>query len=227
MAAVREYRQLPPVPPPGATEIILVRHGQSEAAVEGRSFALIDGQGDPPLSTDGQAQAQKVCRRLAHEKVDAIYVTTLQRTRQTAQGLIDALDVEPVVESDLREVFVGEWEGGLMRQKVAERDPLAIRLFTEQRWDVIPGAESASSFSTRVRAAVDRIAGRHRDERVIVFTHGGTIGELLAQATGSRPFAFVGADNASISHLVVTPERWNLRRFNDTAHLEGSLPKSL
>ncbi len=59
-----------------------------------------------------------------------------------------------------------------------------------------------------------------------VFTHGGTIGELLAQATGSEPFAFTGADNASISVLVVTPPRWILRRFNDTAHLDAASPGS-
>ena len=42
---------------------------------------------------------------------------------------------------------------------------------------------------------------------------------LLAQATDSAPFAFLGADNASISKLVVTEERWVLRGYNDIAHL--------
>ena len=32
-------------------------------------------------------------------------------------------------------------------------------------------------------------------------------------------FTFVGSDNAGISHLVVTGDRWIIRRFNDTAHL--------
>ena len=54
-----------------------------------------------------------------------------------------------------------------------------------------------------------------------MFSHGAAIGEILAQATGSEPFAFVGADNASISRLVVTPDRWIIRGYNDTAHLEG------
>ncbi len=38
---------------------------------------------------------------------------------------------------------------------------------------------------------------------------------------GKRGFAFVGADNGSITHLVVTADRWIVRRFNDTAHLGG------
>ncbi len=59
----------------------------------------------------------------------------------------------------------------------------------------------------------------HPGARVVAFSHGAAIGEALAQATGSRPFAFLMTDNAAIARLVLTPERWILRGFNDTAHL--------
>ena len=124
------------------------------------------------------------------------------------------------VEPDLREVHLGEWEGGEFRQRVADHDPLTVRMWNEQRWDVIPGSESAEAFAERVRAGVGRIAAAHPDQRVVVFSHGGTIGQVLSEATGSRPFAFLGADNGSISHVVVEPDRWTVRRFNDTTHLE-------
>ncbi|MBV8162179.1 MAG: histidine phosphatase family protein, partial [Acidimicrobiia bacterium] len=45
--------------------MLLVRHGESEAAVAGESFALLDGQSDPALSPEGEAEAQLVCERLA------------------------------------------------------------------------------------------------------------------------------------------------------------------
>jgi probable phosphoglycerate mutase len=106
---------------------------------------------------------------------------------------------------------------------VTDQHPVAIRIFEEQRWDVIPGAEAAAPFAARVRAAVERIAAAHPDQRVAAFAHGGTIGEILHQTTDSRPFAFMGADNASISHIVVTEQRWILRRFNDTTHLQGAM----
>ena len=76
-------------------------------------------------------------------------------------------------------------------------------------------------FGGRLRRSVERIAAAHPGGRVVVFSHGAAIGEVLAQATGSEPFAFVGADNASISKVVVTPERWVLRGYNDTSHLTG------
>lgn len=214
------HRQIRFEAPAGAVELLLVRHGESEAAVEGRPFPLVDGHGDPALSDDGVEQAERVGERLAGAGIDAIYVTSLRRTAQTAQPLAQRLGLTPIVEADLREVHLGEWEGGLFRKKVRDNDPIAIEMYTQQRWDVIPGAERGEAFSARVRAGIERIAAAHADQRVAVFAHGGTIGEVLAQATASAPFAFSGADNGSVSQLVVTPERWIVRRFNDTAHLE-------
>src|ERR1019366_2118396 len=121
---------------------------------------------------------------------------------------------------DLREVRLGDWEGGLFRQKVADADPVAVRMLTEERWDVVPGAESPIAFSTRIRNGIERIAAAHPDSRVVAFSHGAAIAEVLHQATGSRAFAFLMSDNAAIARLVLTPERWILRGFNDTAHLE-------
>jgi len=51
------------------------------------------------------------------------------------------------------------------------------------------------------------------------------IGQVLALASGSRPFAFVTSDNGSISRLVVSGERWIVRGYNDTAHLEPPGPQ--
>jgi probable phosphoglycerate mutase len=216
---VPEYRQLRFEPPPGATAVLLIRHGESEPLVDDRPFPLLDGQGDPALAPEGREQAQRVCDRLALEGVDAICVTSLRRTAQTAAPLVRNLGIEPVVEPDLREVFLGEWEGGLLRKMMVELGPLARRVRDEQRWEIVPGAESAATFSRRVRRGLERIAAFHPDQRVALFTHGGVVGELLAQATGSEPFAFSGADNGSISEVVVTQQSWIVRRFNDTTHL--------
>ena len=97
---------------------------------------------------------------------------------------------------------------------------MAQRMWAEGRWDVIPGAEPAQEFAVRVRGAIERLAAAHPDQRLAVFTHGGVIGQAMALASGSRVFAFTGADNGSVSHLVIAGRHWIIRRFNDTAHLE-------
>ncbi len=207
--------------PPGSTELLLVRHGASADSVEGESFELVEGQGDPPLSEVGRHQAEQVALRLALEPVDGLYVSNLRRTAETAAPLVERTGIHPVVEPDLREVFLGAWEGGLLRQMAVDRDPRFDQLLREQRWDVVPGAESRAVFGGRLRGAIERIAAAHPGGKVVVFSHGAAIGEILALASDSAPFAFINADNASISKMVVTPERWIVRGYNDTAHLAG------
>jgi probable phosphoglycerate mutase len=214
------HRQVRFVAPPGATRILLVRHGESMPFVDGEPFALVDGHADPALYVDGEEQARRVGERLAAEgEVRAIYVTPLQRTAQTAAPLAARLGIEPRVEPDLREVHLGEWEGGGLRKHARTGHPLIVQIFAEQRWDVVPGAEPTDAFDARVRAGVERIAAAHPDETVAAFVHGGVIGSVLSQATGAAGLAFVAADNGSISEIVVIGERWAVRRYNDTAHL--------
>lgn len=213
------YRQHRFIPPPGSCEILLIRHGESQPAYPGRPFPQTDGRADPELAPEGVEQAERVAQRLAGQRIDAIYVTSLRRTAQTAQPLARRLGLVPNVERQLREVGLGDWETSY-RQKVAENGPLLRRVWAEGRWDIIPGAEPAAEFAARVRGAIERLAAARPGQRLAVFTHGGVIGQAMALASGSRVFAFAGADNGSVSHLVITGSQWIIRGFNDTAHLD-------
>jgi len=148
-------------------------------------------------------------------------VTTLQRTSQTAAPLAAKTGLVPEVVADLREVHLGDWEGGEFRARASHGDPLVAELFAQQRWDVIPGAEAMADLVARVRAGMATVvAATGPGASAAAFVHGGVIGELCRQATGSRPFAFVHADNGSITRLVASPGgRLLLRSFNDTSHL--------
>lgn len=210
------------VPPPDSVEVVVVRHGASEAALPGRRFPLVDGQGDPALSEVGRGQARSVARELADERFSAMFVSNLRRTQETAAPLAELNGLEPTVVPDLREIFLGGLEGGGYRIKVAEGDPLVVEVAEQERWDVIPGAESLDEFEGRLRSAIETIASSVPAGTVAVaFAHGAVIGALCAMATGSRPFAFIHADNGSITRMVVHEDgRWLLRSFNETRHLD-------
>lgn len=199
---------------------MLLRHGESAPSHPERPFPLRDGHGDPELAPEGHEQAEQLATRLAAAPLDAIYVTTLRRTHQTAAPLAARLGIEPIEIADLREVYLGEWEGGVFRHRAVSGDPLFRRIWEEERWDLIPGAESMEAFDERLRRGLDQIVATHPGQRVAVIAHGGVIGHLLHVVTGSRRFAFAGADNASISEIVVDDSRIILRRFNDTSHLD-------
>ena len=198
--------------------MLLVRHGESAPEHPDRPFGDVEGHRDPPLDPVGAKQAELLADRLMHERIDAIYVTTLTRTHETAAPLAARLGLTPIVARDLREVFLGDWEA-TFRERAAAADPTFSRIFSEERWDVIPNAEPHDAFDERVWDAFHSIAAAHADQRVVVVSHGGVIGHLLHRVTSSRRFAFSGVDNASISEVVVSPERIILRRYNDTAHL--------
>ncbi len=151
------------------TELLLVRHAETEWNREGRW----QGHADPPLNEAGRVQAQELAGSLAGEPVDAIYTSDLRRAAETAEILGAALDRPVTADPDLREIDVGSWSG-LTRAEVAERYP---------GWETHDG-ESTDELQARVVAAVRRIAQRHPDGRVVIVTHGGSIRSLQRHFNG-------------------------------------------
>ena len=220
---VRQFEQERWIRPPGATEVLLVRHGASQAFIPGKPFPMLGDQGDPALAPKGHEQAAAMADRLAQEPIDALYVSSLQRTQQTFAPLAARLGMTPTIEHDLREVALGEWDGGRIRQFAADNHPLYERLHIERRWDVIPGAESNEQLIGRCMATLGRIADAHPDQLVAACVHGGVIGAVLAHITESTPFSFGGSDNCSVTQVVRCDGDWVLRRFNDCSHLDNHL----
>ncbi|UWR24331.1 histidine phosphatase family protein [Sulfitobacter sp. S190] len=215
----KEARQHRFKPPAGAADLLLIRHGETMAAQRGQDFPMIAGQGDPPLRAEGHAQAEAVAAHLAAQPISAIYVTTMQRTHQTAAPLALALGLTPRVEPDLREVFLGDWDGGEYRFRAAANDPAFVMARETHEWGAIPGAETTAQLQGRVRAGLQRIAAAHPDELVAVVVHGGVVGAAMSVATGAAGFAFNGANNGSISRIVVHGSRMIVRGFNACTHL--------
>src|SRR5579875_3536829 len=98
-------------PAPG-TLVILVRHGRTPttgAVLPGRARGL-------HLSEEGRRQAEAVAERLAAAgKVDAVYASPLERTRETAAPIAKAFGLRVSPERGLLECDFGEWTGGSLK----------------------------------------------------------------------------------------------------------------
>lgn len=149
-----EYRQFRFRAPAGATDLLLIRHGESVPAPPGRARAARRRPGRPGTGPRGHREAALVAARLADEGIAAIYVTSLRRTAQTAAPLAAITGRTPQVERDLREVHLGDWEGAMFNKRLVEHDPRARQMGREQRWDVLPGAEPTDVLHKRVRGAI-------------------------------------------------------------------------
>jgi 2,3-bisphosphoglycerate-dependent phosphoglycerate mutase len=204
--------------PPGAQEVLLVRHGACDPpAADG----LIGGRSDPGLNERGRAEAAAVTEELAAVPVSAVFATPLRRTSETAAATAAGHGLAATVLDDLVEVYLGEWEGHGIHERGARGDEELTRVLREQRWELIPGAEPAAEFALRVRRGAERVADAAAEGGVAVaFTHSAVIAELCRQVTGSEPFAFLHNANGSLTRLFRMPEgRWILVSFNETAHL--------
>lgn len=206
--------------PGGARQLLLVRHGSSV----GPTVDTIEiGEltvSDPALSADGELQAEAVGNHLQHEPINHIFVTPLQRTKQTAAPLVALLGIAAIVVPDLRECYLGDWEHSFYHHAETGH-PLVRRMFAEESWEVVPGAERMTDFADRVRRGIQMVVGSTEPETTsVVFTHAGTIAEICHQATSSRPFAFTAPENTSVTRIVINAEgSWKLRSFNDVSHL--------
>jgi probable phosphoglycerate mutase len=226
--AAFEHRMLAPqkryTPPPGAREILLVRHG----SVNNDSPEMIELEGlkisDPPLLPAGHEQAALLAARLRHEPVAAIFTSPLQRTKQTAAPLAELTGITPRVINQLREAFLGDMEYDF-HKRAALGDPLLKQMLAAEDFGVIPNAEKMPAFGARVRDGIDTITALLEPGALAVaVVHAGVIGELCRQATGSRPFGFFAPDNTSVTRLIVNADgSLLLRGFNDSSHLTGAI----
>ena len=156
----------------------LVRHG--EHMLQGRLAAgRTPGIG---LSPQGRGEAAAVALRLAGEKIDTIYASPLDRTRETAEIIARRLDLPVVVREDLIEIDFGDWTGLTFDQVRADK-----------RWELwrscrsiaaIPGGESWRRVQERIVDALVDMRRRHPDGTVVVVSHGDVIRAALLFALG-------------------------------------------
>lgn len=201
--------------------MLLVRHGQSIWNHEHR----IQGQLDPPLSDEGRRQAGHLGRRLAGRPFVGLYSSDLKRAAETSRVVGQAIGIEPTPMAELREIYLGEWEG-LLTEELAVRFPEAWASWTEEpNWDLVPGGEGSAAFEERVTGVLDSLFARHHEGDVLVVTHGGVIQIALHHVVG-RPgrgiFPF-RIQNASLTVIEQRNGGLVVSGVNDIGHLdEGS-----
>ncbi len=163
----------------GVTELFLVRHGEQDISHLSTAGEMVD----PPLSERGQRQAQLVGERFKNEHIDVVYASNLKRAYDTGKAIADHHGLEPIVDTELREIEV-------FRDLPPDKTPLDAlgrrqmlgmrhRMQTEKRWDAYGFSESSAEFHSRVVTTIEGILAEHPGERVVVACHGGVISKYL------------------------------------------------
>lgn len=203
--------------PPKRRRIYLMRHG---------SVTYFDAVGKPylpelvPLNEQGRAQATAAGKVFANENIrfDRVIVSGLPRTVETATRVLAetgqdiALDQWPelveikggklasILDSDLKEAFVGAFEGLVPEHKQ------------------FLGGETIGQLMDRIHPAIDRLRADLSWDTVLLVLHGGVNRAIMSYAlTGQRLFLGNIAQTAGcINALDVgeTPTDWVARIVN-------------
>jgi broad specificity phosphatase PhoE len=201
-----------------STRLYLVRHGATVLSAEDR-FA---GSTNVELSEEGRAQASCLGKRLAGEKIAAVYASPMKRTVVTASIVAEPHTLELVHEPGLREIDHGRWEG-LTRKEVEEQFGREYAAWEEDPFTFAPeGGESGVAVMARALPVVRMIVERHPNESVVVVSHKATLRLLLASLLGIDARGYRDRlDLAPASLSVVDmkdPVRARLGLYNDVSH---------
>jgi probable phosphomutase (TIGR03848 family) len=167
--------------PPQVTTVLLVRHGATPTTgrlLPGRAPGL-------HLADTGIAQAERAAERIAAlARVDAIYASPLERTRETAAPIAKARRLKVGIERGLLECDFGDWTGAELKQlmklpdwRTVQRAPSTFRF---------PNGESFTEMQVRIVSALDRLRQRHPGGTIVCVSHADPIKAAMAHALGTH-----------------------------------------
>lgn len=190
-----------------ATELWLVRHGETEWSLSGAHTSRTD----IPLTDHGRKRAEELRDFLRGKAFDAVLTSPMQRARETCE--IAGLGGQAVVDDNLREWDYGIYEGKTTPEIREQQPGWSV-------WDSpIEGGESVEHVGERTDAVIEHALQAAQDGtngRVALFAHAHVLRILAArwiglEARAGRLFA-LGTGSVSRlgwereTHVIVT---WN------------------
>jgi broad specificity phosphatase PhoE len=149
------------------SEIVVVRHGETEWSATGRHTS----QTDLPLTEKGRERARGLGRQLAERTFAIVLCSPLRRARETCElaGFGDVAELVP----DLHEWDYGEYEG-LTTPQIHETNP------DWNLWrDGCPGGEQPAQVGARADRVLERL--REAEGDALAFAHGHILRVITAR----------------------------------------------
>ncbi|MCB1026503.1 MAG: MSMEG_4193 family putative phosphomutase [Microthrixaceae bacterium] len=181
-----------------STLVLLVRHGLTE-----QTGSILYGRApDNHLSEAGRAQADAVAERISTlgDRVRFVVSSDIERTRETAAPIAEALGVGVEHDDGLLEADFGDWTGRPLKElrstpewPSVQQHPSTFRF---------PGGESFVEMQHRMVSTVQRWAERATGGAVVLVSHADLIKTYVAFASGTHLDQF---QRLVISPTSVTP----------------------
>ena len=200
------------------TKIYLIRHGQSI----GNAERVYLGHTNLDLTPLGYSQAEETAKKLSAVPFAAVYASDLLRAYNTAVPHAKMRGLEVIPSKELREMYVGEWEGAKVEELLLdERFTKGWRenfgLFT------FPGGENVGDASERVYKAVEKIAKEYDGKTVAVVFHAAALRAFWCKALDIPKETWAASvnfpTNASYSVVEYENGRFVCKEYSCDEHL--------
>ncbi len=197
--------------------IFLVRHGESIYGEE-----RLCGWSDVPLSSKGREQANSLSERLKNLEFSRIISSDMIRTIETAEIInrYHRLNIE--IESGIRELNYGLWEGK-SRKEIEEEFPEEYRAWRLDNSIAPPKGESAIEVYERSRKVIERIVNETTDGNILIVAHKSVNRLFICGLLGGdlRYYRRIGQDNCALNIIKYYGDFPVIERINDTEVLYG------
>lgn len=190
---------------PATLRVFLARHGQTDGNLNRRA----QGWTDTPLNETGRTHAALLAERLAGVHLDAIYSSTLSRSRETAQAVAAGRTVAVTSVPGLREIGLGRFEDLALDDPLLKQRPRG-----EERGP--DDGESPNQVTARVSAAIADIRKTHPSGTILIVGHAGANGYVLRallQMTAQQMGQVGVQDNDELYMIELPPQGFKPRVF--------------
>jgi len=202
------------------TELILVRHGETEWNV-GEVFR---GRIDIELNETGLRQAELLAEYLSGVKIDAVYSSPLKRALKTAEIIARYHKLEVEIAPGLIDFDFGKWQG-LPHQEVKRRyKQLYAQWVNSPHLVKMPDGESLSEVRERALTVVDEVVAKH-EGAVVLVSHRVVNKVLICALLGldNSHFWNIRQDTCGTTTFAYENGHFILTKHNDTSYLRPLL----
>lgn len=199
------------------TDIVLVRHGETEFNREG----VFRGRVDVGLNDTGREQALAAAEALSRDPLAAVYSSPLSRAFDTARPIAERHGLEPVVDEAFHNIDLGEWQGAKKEMVRLEQPDAWAKWTTEPELLRIPGGETLAEIRARAFPRLEALAAAHEGQRIAVVSHRSVIRVLAGAVLGMTEGYFwrFYMDNAGYSVLRQNGTGFVIVSWNENCHL--------
>lgn len=183
-------------------KLVLVRHGISSDQWD----RVVDGDSNPELSTAGVAGVEKIAPYVDENQFDLVFSSTLTRAINTAKILTKG-NCEIHQDSRLVELRMGKWKTKVDQQKAYEQAFDKLKCVKSNYVNYADGAETFNELQERCRDFIHDLLQNHRDQTILVASHGITIRAMVAVILGIDMDAVMNVNNVAFTEFFFDPDK--------------------